>query len=98
MRAMIMVSDFHNFFVCSIISCKLNLFFGLSGGVTMFENGKLKCKFNTVEAVHGLIVERDSLYTIRNMDLSVHQFNKGKFSFKEKLIESQKIYLKPFQT
>lgn len=48
-----------------------------AGGVTMFENGKLKCKMNMVEAVHGLIVEENDIYTIRNLDLSVHNFNKG---------------------
>jgi hypothetical protein len=49
------------------------------GGVTLFENGKLKFKLNIVEAVHGLIVENNYVYTIRNLDLSVHEFNTGNF-------------------
>lgn len=45
------------------------------GGVTLFINGVLKFKLNIIEAVHGLIVEENYVYTIRNMDLSVHEFH-----------------------
>ncbi len=49
------------------------------GGVTVFEKGKLKFKMNMVESVHGLIVEDNWVYTIRNLDLMIQEFNKSEF-------------------
>lgn len=51
------------------------------GGVTAFENGKLKFTINIVETVKSLYVEQDLFYTLMNNDLSVHKVNEnGKFA------------------
>lgn len=43
------------------------------GGVTCFEDGKFKFKMNIVEAVKSLFVEGNLVYTLLNLDLSIHE-------------------------
>lgn len=53
------------------------------GGVTAFENGKLKFTINVVEAVKSLFVEQELIYTLLNLDLSVHEVKAtGKYMMK----------------
>jgi len=47
------------------------------GGVTCFENGKLKYTINVVEGVKSLYVENELLYTLFNNDLSIHEMREG---------------------
>lgn len=43
------------------------------GGVTCFEDGKLKFQMNIVECVKSLFVEGKYVYTLLNLDLSIHE-------------------------
>lgn len=43
------------------------------GGVTCFEDGKFKFKLNIVENVKSLFVEGKLVYTLLNLDLSIHE-------------------------
>lgn len=53
------------------------------GGVTAFENGKFKYTINIVEAVKSLYVESHLIYTLLNLDLSIHEVkDNGKFMMK----------------
>ncbi|CAO1335145.1 unnamed protein product [Diamesa serratosioi] len=53
------------------------------GGVTCFSNGKLKYQINIVEGVKSLFVENNLVYTLLNMDLSIHELrDNGKYIMK----------------
>ncbi|CRK90634.1 CLUMA_CG004336, isoform A [Clunio marinus] len=54
------------------------------GGVTAFEDGKLKFTLNIVECVKSLYVENNLYYTLLNHDLSIHEVRgeNGKFVMK----------------
>lgn len=43
------------------------------GGVSAFENGKFKFTLNVVEGVKSLCVEKGLVYTLLNIDLSIHE-------------------------
>lgn len=53
------------------------------GAVSLFEDGKFKFTLNIVEAVKSLYVEKELVYTLLNMDLSVHEIlDSGKYCMK----------------